>query len=131
MIVQETWFRRNPELNLKCEEWSWLIGVVCVRIVMNGVWCVMPKSVYMMLKGWRRKPSSFRHRAWNLVPSCMWILRRERNRRTFEGQELSIVRVKLMFVSSLLHWLSLDAGKPKNIEDIKDCIFRVPWVLGE
>ena len=37
-----------------------------------------------------------------------------------------------MFVSSLLHWMSLDAGKPKNIADIKDsAFFKVQWVSGE
>ena len=106
--------------------------VVCVRrVVIFSVWRVMAKYVYMMLEGPRRKPRSFKHRAWNLVPSCSWTLR-ERNRRTFEGHELSILRVKLMFVSSLLHWMSLDAGKPKNIADIKDsAFFKVQRVSGE
>ena len=56
----------------------------------GDLWCVMAKymcvCVYMMVKGWRRKPSSFRHRAWKLllvyvlVDSGMW---RKRNRSTF------------------------------------------------
>ena len=96
--------------------------VLCVRrVVIFSVWCVTAKYVYMMLRGPRRKPSSLRHRAWNLVPLCSWILR-ERNRRTFEGHELSILRVKSIFVSSLLLWLSVDAGKPKNIADVIDSV---------
>ena len=44
----------------------------------------MPKSVHMILQGWRRKPSTFKHRAWNLASSCLFW--------TFvEGEELKII----------------------------------------
>ena len=55
-------------LNLKCEGWSWLTGIVCARrVVIFGVWCMMAKYVYMMVKRLEKKPSSFRHRAWKLL----------------------------------------------------------------
>ena len=44
---------------------------------------------------------------WKIIPHCiLWCLWRERNARTFEGCELSIVALKLQFYHSLFHWLS-------------------------
>ena len=55
-------------LNLKCEGWLWLTGIVCARrVVIFGVWCMMAKYVYMMVKRLEKKPNSFRHRAWKLL----------------------------------------------------------------
>ena len=95
-------------------------------------WCVMVKYmciyIHMMVKGWRRKPSSFRHRAWKLLSSYMLVdfVERGREIELSRGHELSILRVKSMFASSLLNWQLVDASKPKNIAvaDIINCIFE-------
>ena len=83
----------------------------------GDLWCVMVKYmciyIHMMVKGWRRKPSSFRHRAWKLLSSYVLVDFVERGGREIEelsrGHELSILRVK-----------------PKNIAvaDIINCIFE-------
>ena len=36
----------------------------------------------------------------------MWCLWRERNARCFEGQELSVVKMKYLFLKSLYDWTS-------------------------
>ena len=68
----------------------------------------MPKSVHMILQGWRRKPSTFKHRAWNLASSCLfWTLWRERNQRLLNGWELSMVKIKMMLLLSVRNmWLN-------------------------
>ena len=44
---------------------------------------------------------------WKAIPHCiMWCLWRERNVRTFEDCELSVVELKLHFYRSLLDWMS-------------------------
>ena len=76
----------------------------------GDLWCVMVKYmciyIHMMVKGWRRKPSSFRHKAWKLLSLYVLVDFVERGGRGIEelsrGHELSILRVKSMFASSLL-----------------------------
>ena len=44
---------------------------------------------------------------WRAVPHCMmWCLWRERNARTFEGCETSVVDLKLQFYRCLFDWLT-------------------------
>ena len=77
-----------------------LMGYGVFFWVLCGGWWVMPNFMHLMLQGWRWKPISFRHRAWNLVPLCLiWILWRERNRRTFKGQ-----RSRQLWGSNQLLW---------------------------
>ena len=53
----------------------------------------------------------------------MWTLWRERNGRTFGGQELSGARVKSVFVNSLFHWILVDMDRPNGNVDFS--FFRV------
>ena len=42
---------------------------------------------------------------WGAVPSClMWCIWKERNRRTFERKELSLLNLKLIFLKTLYEW---------------------------
>ena len=76
----------------------------------GDLWCVMAKYtykyiyIYMMVKNWRRKPSSFRHRAWKLLSSYVLVDFAEHRGREIEElsreHELSVLRVKSMFASS-------------------------------
>ena len=44
---------------------------------------------------------------WRAILHClMWCLWRERNTRTFEGCEQSVVELKLQFYRSLFDWMS-------------------------
>ena len=57
------------------------------------------------------------------MPLClMWILWKERNR-TFEGKELPVERIKLLFVSSFLYWESLYGCRPSNHADFLGSLY--------
>jgi hypothetical protein len=68
-----------------------------------GIHWVMPKRVIDLFNCWQG--SLGRHQnfvIWKAIPHClMWCLWRERNARTFEGCELSVVELKLQFYRSL------------------------------
>ena len=94
-------------------------GELCEFILgMFRVWWVMPKTVLLLIQGWRRKPNSFWHRAWDLVHPClMWTLQRESTQRIFREQQFSTMRIKLTLVSSLFSWLLVDKGWPTGFVD--------------
>jgi hypothetical protein len=77
--------------------------------VLFGVHWVMPRSVMALFDCWQG--SLGRHQnavIWRAVPHCvLWCLWRERNARTFEGCETSVVDLKLHFYRLLLDWLSV------------------------
>ena len=63
---------------------------------------------------------------WKAIPHCiMWCLWRERNVRTFEDCELSVVELKLHFYRSLLDWmLATGLFRLSNMLDLIDyCSF--------
>ena len=71
-----------------------------------GVCWVMPQRVVDLLDCW--SCNFKRHRnivIWRFVPHClMWCIWRERNSRSFEGCERSILEFKSFFFSTLLEW---------------------------
>jgi hypothetical protein len=84
------------------EMWSMLFGLF-------GVSLVMPRSVLGLLVCWidnfGRHPNIG---VWRAVPHClMWCLWRERNGRSFEDCERTIVELKLLFFRTLLDWMSV------------------------
>ncbi len=73
-----------------------------------GIQWVMPKRVIDEFNCWQwslvRQQNDV---IWKTIPHClMRCLWRERNARTFEGCELSVVELKLQFYHSLLNWMS-------------------------
>ena len=43
---------------------------------------------------------------WGAVPLCvMWVLWRERNLRVFEGQERTVLDLKLVLLRTLFDWM--------------------------
>ena len=45
---------------------------------------------------------------WGAVPHCvMWLLWRERNKRVFEGQEVTSLDLKSKFLRTLFEWVSI------------------------
>ena len=71
-----------------------------------GICWVMPQRVVDLLDCWA---CNFRRHCniviWRFVPHClMWCIWRERNSRSFEGRERSIVEFKSFFFFTLLEW---------------------------
>ena len=74
---------------------------------MFGVHWVMLRRVIDLFVCWQRRlGSQQRSVIWRAVPHClMWCIWKERNARTFEGCEKSIVELKLYFMRCLSEWL--------------------------
>ena len=44
---------------------------------------------------------------WGVIPHCVvWTIWREQNNRIFEGEELSIIELKRIFILSLFEWIT-------------------------
>uniref|UniRef100_A0A2N9IEM8 Reverse transcriptase zinc-binding domain-containing protein n=1 Tax=Fagus sylvatica TaxID=28930 RepID=A0A2N9IEM8_FAGSY len=100
------------------ELWDMIFGLF-------GIQWVMPKRVIDLLSCWHG--SVGRHSViWKAIPHyIMWCLWRERNVRTFEDCELSVVELKLHFYCSLLDWTSVTGlFRLSNMLDLIDyCSF--------
>ena len=72
---------------------------------------VLPSLVKETLLGWHWSFVAKEHRkAWKVGPLCLfWIVWKARNRIVFEGEKLSIQRLKSSFVSCL--WLEAKGVK--------------------
>ena len=47
-------------------------------------------------------------KVWRAVPLCLfWTIWTERNKRSFENVELSVQRLKFVFLCNLLSWTNL------------------------
>ena len=83
------------------ELWDMIFGLFEIH------W-VMPKRVIEVFCCWQG--SLGRHQnlvIWKAIPHClMWCIWRERNARTFEGCELSIVEMKQLFYRILMDWMA-------------------------
>ena len=71
-----------------------------------GICWVMPQRVVDLLDCW--SCNFKRHRnivIWRMVPhSLMWYIQQERNAKSFEGRERSILEFKSFFFFTLLKW---------------------------
>ncbi len=67
----------------------------------------MPRGVEDLFACWfgiRGNPNS--GAIWKAAPHClMWCSWRERNSRTFSGEEQSVPKLKFSFLQSLFEWL--------------------------
>ena len=108
--VVEDWCcmcKRNGEttdhLLLHCPVSQELWNMVCSLF---GVHWVMPHSVVELLACWSNKFNRLRSKAlWRMVPHCfMWVIWRERNIGTFDGNERSIHELTLLFFQTLFDW---------------------------
>ena len=77
--------------------------------VLFGIHWVMPRNVMALFDCWQGSLGQYQNAViWRAVPHCvLWCLWRERNARTFEGCETSVVDLKLHFYRLLLDWLSV------------------------
>ena len=74
----------------------------------------MPNSVREILACWgggfKRYHSG---NVKNAVPLClMWCIWRERNTRTYDGIEVSLLKLKSMLKTSLFDWMRATRGAP-------------------
>lgn len=72
-----------------------------------GFHWVMPKCMKDVIYSWSGWcGTQGRGKIWNIIPHfLLWRIWGEQNTRTFEGDEMSIVRVKSAFLYDLFEWL--------------------------
>jgi hypothetical protein len=92
-----------------------------------GVHWVMPKRVVDLLASWQGSFRRHKHGGiWKYVPHCLlWCIWRERNARSFEGCESSVVDLKLRILKTLAGWVSATGCFPySELADFLDhCSF--------
>ena len=70
-----------------------------------GIQWVMPGSVESLVYCWSYWLGKFNSDIWNMVPNClMWIIWTERNRRSFEDTEKSLVQLQALCQKILFDW---------------------------
>ena len=70
-----------------------------------GVHWVFPNRIVELLYGWYNSWGKQVSAIWNLVLLClMWTVWRERNRRTFEDEELTTMKLIELFFGLLFDW---------------------------
>jgi hypothetical protein len=70
-----------------------------------GVMWVFPEHITDLLSGWYKYFGKQNSKVWNLAPLClMWTLWRERHKRTFEDEELSLPKLLELFYGFLFDW---------------------------
>ena len=84
---------------IACELWSL---VFCLF----GIQWVMPQKVIELFESWQGKFGRHRHiELWRIVPNCLlWCIWREKNTRSFEGCERSMLEIESSFLHTLLDW---------------------------
>ena len=84
---------------IACEMWSL---VFCLF----GIHWVMPQKVIELFESWQGKFGRHRNiELWRIVPHCLlWCIWCERNARSFEGCERSMLEFKSFFLHTLLDW---------------------------
>uniref|UniRef100_A0A2N9HEZ0 Reverse transcriptase zinc-binding domain-containing protein n=1 Tax=Fagus sylvatica TaxID=28930 RepID=A0A2N9HEZ0_FAGSY len=81
------------------EIWSFMLNIF-------GIQWVMPDGVFALLSCWGDSCHSIRIRkVWDMVPPCVfWCIWWERNSRSFEGKERTLMEVKGTVLRTLLDW---------------------------
>ena len=70
-----------------------------------GVHWVMPRTTAGLLSCWHQWLGKHNSNIWNLIPGCLlWIVWLERNRRSFENMEKTLVELKILCKRSLFEW---------------------------
>jgi len=89
-----------------------------------GVSWVQPFTVKDVLVAWRRMKKCFAFGVWKMIPLAIWWTAwKERNRRIFEGIDLSFQDFKLYFSRILYSWgHALDGGANLAFLDFVDNI---------
>ena len=83
----------------------------------------MPFRLVDLMISWMRSFRKSRHaEEWGAVPLCvMWVLWRERNQRVFEGQEQTVLELKILLLCTLFDWLHCSSSHSfLCFEDILD-----------
>ena len=66
----------------------------------------MPCGVVDLIASWSGRNCILKTKFhWSMIPHClMWVIWRETNTHTFEGDERLIHKLKLFFLHTLLEW---------------------------
>ena len=93
----------TDHLLLHCPVSQELWNTVCSLF---GVHWVMPRGVVELLASWSNKFNRLKSKVlWRRTPHClMWVIWRERNTHTFDGNERLIHELKLLFFQTLFYW---------------------------
>ena len=69
----------------------------------------MPCVVVDLIASWSGRSCRLKTKLlWSMIPHClMWVIWRERNTHTFEGDERWIHELKLFFLQTLLEWANV------------------------
>jgi len=92
---------------------------------LNIVSWVQPGKVKEVLVAWRRRmKKSLAFGVWKLIPLAIWwSVWKERNRRIFEGKDLSLHEFKLYFLRMLYSWSQpLDGSANLTFVDFVDIL---------
>ena len=70
-----------------------------------GIQWVMPGSVASLVSCWSNWLGKSASDIWNMVPGyLMWVVWLERNRRSFEAQERTLVQLQALCQNTLFEW---------------------------
>jgi hypothetical protein len=98
-------------------------------LALFGVQWVMPCTVLDLLACWQGSFGKHRHvELWRCIPHClMWCIWRERNMRSFEGVEQTLLSLKNNFLKTLFEWAGVSGCLPcESFLDFLDlCSIRV------
>jgi hypothetical protein len=98
-------------------------------LALFGVQWVMPCTVLDLLACWQGSFGKHRHvELWRCIPHClMWCIWRERNMRSFEGVEQTLLSLKNNFLKTLFEWAGVSGCLPcESFLDFLDiCSLRV------
>ena len=70
-----------------------------------GIQWVMPGSMASLVSCWSNWLGKSASDIWNMVPGClMWVFWLERNQRSFEAQERTLVQLQALCQNTLFEW---------------------------
>ena len=89
----------------------------------------MPCVVVDLIASWSGRSCRLKTKLlWSMIPHCLtWVIWRERNTHTFEGDERWIHELKLFFLQTLLEWAN--ASGFVTFMSLLDMLYFVPSLL--
>ena len=105
----------------------WVSSLWQLGLSLMGVCWVQPRKVHDVLVAWKRRmKKGLAFGVWKLIPLAIWwSVWKERNRRIFEGQDLSLHDFKHYFLRILYSWSrALDESANLTFVDFVDNLLQ-------